>query len=500
MRQFLRKSIFLVPFLLCGLDLSGQTDSLVIDSIMGRIKEILVIYNSHSVYVDTSDYVSGVEDAENINLQTAASMGACNEIISLVVRGADVNNFAGYTATPLHYAVSSGKWEAVEILLLLGADPDREDIFGNTPLVAAVRADSRDIAEKLIRFGATIDRADRQFCSPLHHSAALRNFLMTDMLLYYESPTELHDIEGNTPLMTAVWFGYDEITDLLLQSGADPNAPDRRGFTPLMTASQNGDTLIMNMLVKAGANLYALNDNGIDALGCAVIGAKKDAAAFLLEHGNRWNHTSGTSGDPVKMANISGQTDILQMMNDKGLKAKREYAFNQLSVSAAGWFTSHTSLTGGSLSITETGIGAGITVGAAVSPANQRMLVEGDNGIIYQYNVRSNLIYAGLSKEFLLTGHMNDLRISVTPALNLGYLFHSLYAGTEERPDDNFCLVPAAGLCLGWRNLSLNPGLAFMRTPFRKAGPAWFTMKVTYDLRRPQGNFNGKHIRLYSYE
>jgi len=500
MSHSLRKLIFPAFLLICFLDLSAQTDTLTTESIMGRIREILEVYNDRTIYIDTSEYVHGFEGADNINLQTAASKGACNEIIRLVSRGADVNTLFGFIATPLHYAVNSGKWDAVEILLLLGAEPDARDTYGNTPLVVAVRADQRDIAEKLIRYGASIDQADRQLSSPLHHSAGLQNFSMTDMLLYYGSPTDLFDIEGNTPLMLGVCFGYHDIADLLLQSGADPNAADRRGFTPLMAASLNGDTLMMSILARAGANLYALNNDGIDALGCAVIGSQKEAAEFLLRHGNRWNHTIGTIGDPMKLANTCGESYILKLMNDHGLKSKRVFNFNQLSFSAGGWFTSYYKLAGGSLSVSEPGLGAGITLGAAVDPVNQRVLVDGDDGTIYQYSVRSNLIHAGLFREFSLTSKLSNLWVSVVPVLNFGYMFHSLYAGTEEKPDNRLYIIPEADIRFGWNNLSLNPGLAIMKTPFRKIGPLWFTLKVTYDLERPQNKIRGKRIRIYNYE
>ena len=92
------------------------------------------------------------------------------------------------------------------------------------------------------------------------------------------------------------------------------------------------------------------------------------------------------------------------------------------------------------------------------------------------------------------------LRVSVIPALNFGYMFHSLYAGTEEKPDDKFCIIPEADIRFGWHNLSLNPGLAFMKSPFRKVGPLWFTLKVAYDLKRPQDKIKGKRIRIYDYE
>ncbi|HOR09461.1 MAG TPA: hypothetical protein PLM05_05595, partial [Bacteroidales bacterium] len=63
---------------------------------MGRIREILEVYNDRTVYVDTSEYVHGFEGADDINLQTAASTGACSEIIRLVSRGADVNTHFGF--------------------------------------------------------------------------------------------------------------------------------------------------------------------------------------------------------------------------------------------------------------------------------------------------------------------------------------------------------------------------------------------------------------------
>lgn len=500
MSHIFRKSILLSFLLFCGLNLNGQIDSVAIDSIFSRIKEILHEYNSHMVYVDTTEYVHGVDEEININLQIAASLGACNEIIILRARGADVNNFVGYTATPLHYAVSSAKVEAVELLLLLGADPNSMDWYGNTPLISAVRGNYPEIAEKLIRYGALLTKTDAQLSSPLHHAAALDNLMMTDLLLYYDSPTELRDSEGNTPLMTGVCFGYHDITDLLLQSGADPNGADRRDFTPLMAATQNGDTLMMSILISAGANLYAVNADGVDALGCAVINSQKEAAGYLLDHGNRWNHISGTKGDPVKLANGYGEKEILEMMNDHGLLAKRELSFSQLSFSAGGWVTSHNYLAGGSLSVTEPGLRTGITIGAAVTPVSQRLLVNKGGDVIYQYSVRSNLVYGGLFREFPLNQPWSEFKISIIPAINLGYRFYSLYEGTEERPEDRFCIIPETTLRLRWHNLSLNPGAAFLRTPFHRAGPVWFTMRITYDLKSPRATFRSKRIRLYNYE
>ncbi|NLE35888.1 MAG: hypothetical protein GX622_12365 [Bacteroidales bacterium] len=494
-----RKSIVLIILIIPGVNLRAQTNSLVTDSITNRIKEILEVYNSYSVYVDTSEYVHFHEEADNINFQIASSMGACNEIIRFYVRGADVNTFAGETARPLHYAVNSGKWEAVEILLLLGADPDSHDMYGNTPLIIAVRANATDIAEKLIRYGANPEEGDRFNSAPLHHAAAIGNFLMADMLIYYDSPTELYDSEGNTPLMTGVCFGYHDIVDLLLQSGADPNTADRRGYTPLMAASQNGDTLMMSILINAGASLYTVNNEGVNALGCSVIASQEESVRYLLERGNSWNGSDGTNSDPLTLANTYGRSGILRMMLDHGMEGKRIISFNELSFSAGTMITSNYSMAGGAVSVASPGIHTGITLGAWANPFNQRMLVK-DDDTYYQYSVKSTVIYTGLFREFMLSPAYSKVKIQSTAALSAGYRFHSLYEGTEERPDNSLLLMPSADIGISIRNLGVNAGISYLRMPFHRAGPVWMTLKITFTFTRPADDYSLKRVRLYNYE
>ncbi len=494
-----RKIIILVLFLAIGFSLRGQNDSLVIDSITGRIKEILDEYNSYSAFFDTLDYVNDPYIADDLNLQTAASHGACNEIIRLFVKGADVNNYIGRTASPLHYAVSSGKWEAVEILLLLGANPDMKDMYGNTALVTAVRADKTEIAEKIIRYGGSVTEPDRQDATPLHHSAALGNFRMTDMLLYYDSPTEFRDREGNTPLMAAVFYGFYDIADLLLQAGADPNADDKLGFTPIMAAAQNGDTLMMRILTDAGAWLYAVNDYGLDALGCAIVSSKKDAVAFLLEEGNLWRKQEGKGISHFKLANTYGNKELADMLSAHGLQTEREVSFNQLSVSAGVWATTHYQLSGVSLTISDPGRRAGIIFGAAINPLNQRLLIRENDELYSQYRGTSNVIYTGLMKEFPVSGAPAGIHVSFAPSLSVGYRFHSQFEGTGVRPDNSICIMPAADIRFTHRNLGLVAGVAYINMPFYKVGPVWLTLKASYRITRSHINFSGKKDRIYKY-
>ncbi len=492
--------LFIFLLFPCGIAVNAQPDSLAVDSVMRRIEAILDVYNSQVLYVDTVEYVTDGFDIDDINLQIAASKGACNEIIRLYARGADVNNFIGKTATPLHYAVASGRKEAVEILLLLGARTEVKDMYGITPLISAVRSDDLEMAELLIRYGARPDAPDKNLSTPLHYSSALGYFYIADMLLYYDAVTELHDQEGNTPLMIGVSFGYYDIADLLLQTGADPNATDKRGFTPLMSASQNGDTLMMRLLLNAGAILYAVNKDGLDALGCAVIYGHKAAAEFLLDAGKGWNYKGRENSDPVNMARKYNRREIMQMMLARGMEGRNELALEELSVSAGGMFTDHYSLGTASISLADPGLKAGITVGVAVNPSSQRLLTEGDDGTIYQYRVKSSVLYAGVFKAFQLNNPGAGYNWSLVPSLMAAYRFHSLYEGTYRRPEDRFCVIPAAEIRWSMRRLSLGAGLSYLKTPFNRVSPVWLTLKASYTITPGSKTFKGKKIRLYNYE
>ena len=500
-------------FLLTALSLRSQTDSLFLqpgsvyllpdslqtDAIISRIKVLLEEYNQQNLYVDISEYLTFGYNADDINLLTAASKGACNEIVRLYSEGADVNTFEGRIATPLHYAVTSGSSQAVEILLLLGAAPDSYDVYGITPLISAVRSNDLEIAEILIRYGASLKQVDRNQSSPLHHAAALGYFYIADMLLYYDSPAELRDSEGNTPLMVGVTFGYADIADLLLQNGVDPNTPDKKGITPLMSAAFNGDTLMIKLITDAGANLYAVSGEGADALGFAVMSGRKEAVELLLERGNRWFYADGVKVNPVMLAQYTGRRDILQLLHERNIE--KETGFNpvELSVSAMGMITSHSSMAGASVSLADPAIRTAVIIGAASDPVSRRLLVPGEGDILYQYRTRMSLIHAGLSREFILSRPANLDRLTFAPSLAAGYRFYSTYEGTTSKPDNKFCIIPAAELRWRRKSLGIGAGVTWLNTPFFKVSPAWFTVRVSYVLTRTSGLIPVKKTRIYNY-
>jgi hypothetical protein len=149
-----------------------------------------------TLWVDTSDYIQNDYAANDKNLQIAASLGACNEIIRLFVRGADVNSRAGGTEAPIHYAVSSKSGRLWRYCCCLGQTLKRKTSGVIHPLVVAVRADLPVIAEKLIATALILTILTGRTPPRCITRAALGNFGITDMLLYYDARTEIPDNEG----------------------------------------------------------------------------------------------------------------------------------------------------------------------------------------------------------------------------------------------------------------------------------------------------------------
>ncbi|MCU0378295.1 MAG: ankyrin repeat domain-containing protein [Bacteroidales bacterium] len=494
-----RYTLILTCLLTISLGVKSQPDSTVVDTVVARIELLLKEYNSNVFYVDTSDYEAFGYDSGDMNLLIASSMGACNEIVRLVSKGADVNTTLGGNASPLHYAIASGRKEAVEILLLLGAVPDKYDPYGRTPLITAVLSQHLEMSEILIRYGAPISQADLNNSTALHHAAALGNFYLADLLLYYDSPVDLYDIEGNTPLMAAVGFGYYDITDILIKQGADPNIPDRKMFTPLMTAAQNGDTLMMRMLINSGANMYAFNNDGFDALGCAVRVGMKDAVTFLLETGKMWSYTIPGVKSPSEIAEEYGHKELLPLLASHGFTKEKPFRLEEFSFTLGSMFTTHYLMLNGTLALIEPRKNAGIILGCAINPFGWRLLVE-EQDAIYQYRVNSTVIHAGIFKEFPFNNTSGKGEFSFTTSLSGAYRFYSNYEGTRKSPEDRFCIMPSVNLNWNVKHFGLSMGVTYLKTPFYKVMPLWFGVGGSVTLFSDYARSSGKKIRLYKYE
>ncbi|KAG2454574.1 hypothetical protein HYH02_000417 [Chlamydomonas schloesseri] len=148
----------------------------------------------------------------------AAQSGDVEKLRRILSRNAGaVNDCAGGTYTPLHYAARAGKLEAVSLLLKSGAD---------------VNAQTRGM-------GATA----------LHRAAAQGHMGVVEALLKAGAHAALADCDQENALHKAAAQGHVEVCRALLQSSpAAALALDKAGRSPAERAS---GAALVELLVKA---------------------------------------------------------------------------------------------------------------------------------------------------------------------------------------------------------------------------------------------------------
>ena len=103
--------------------------------------------------------------------------------LKLIEQGADLeakDPSAG--ASPLHYAVMTGRLSIIELLLARGADARSLARNGSAPLHTAVRHHRLEVAEMLIEHGAEVNVKDAGGMTPLGLAEAMRNEPLSAML------------------------------------------------------------------------------------------------------------------------------------------------------------------------------------------------------------------------------------------------------------------------------------------------------------------------------
>jgi hypothetical protein len=256
---------------------------------------------------------------------------------------------------------------------------------------------------------------------------------------------------------------------------------------------------MLRMLVNAGANLYSANDDNYDALGCAVRYGNAEAASFLLKNGKRWNYRNNGLKNPFDIAEYYGQSKLIPLLTQYGLAEKPGFALEELAFTGGARFTSHYLLLDGSVSLEEPRMKAGITIGAAVNPFRWKLLVQ-ESDAIWQYNVNTYLVYAGIFKEFRLGETADGNKLSIVPSLSAGYRFFSDYEGVERKPEDKFCIIPSADVIWRIKYFGMSAGLSYMQTPFLKVFPVWLNLRLSYSIMEKSPVVPGKKIKIYNNE
>jgi len=456
------------------------------------------VSDTEKVQLDTSDYVPAIyRGAVDYNLMIAASRGYSDEVIRLILKGADIFSETEQGVTPLIFAISNNQTKAARILISYGSDPNKMTARKEAPLIIAVKNGNSEIAEDLIRNDADLDLTDRYDATALHYASVYDYFQIADMLLYYNASTDKKTTDGSTPLLAAIWAGNADIADLLIQNGANIEARDNEGLTPFLMAAMNGDTLIMKLLIKKGADIYAVNNSKHDALALTILANQTDAAKYLLKTGNKWGNKINDALSPYRVASKYRRKDILKLLDDNKIPGRINYGIDQVDIMLSSKLLSHDIYSGVSFSFKEPFLNGGIIIGFDTKLWYTRVLLKQSEHIFYQYMNKGSIFYTGLFKDFSLTDYAFKGNFELSTSLSAGYSFGNVLKGTLNTPPDKFKIIPAAALKWTKKDFSFTVGTDYMKSDFYHVGPIWLRLGASYNLYFDHVRTREKTLKWY---
>jgi ankyrin repeat protein len=176
---------------------------------------------------------------------------------------------------------------------------------------AAERADA-PIIEMLLRASADVESPNKQGQTALMTVARTNHVDAAKLLLSHGAKVNARELwRGQTALMWAAAQSQPEMVALLIKHGAEVNArsdirhwarrvtaeprPQNRpngGFTPLLFAAREGCTECAKALIKGGADIELTDPDNITPLLMAILNARFDVAAYLIQakaNPNTWD-------------------------------------------------------------------------------------------------------------------------------------------------------------------------------------------------------------------
>lgn len=175
----------------------------------------------------------------------AAGNGDISTVKHLHSTGQNINEKDYNGATPLMYAIWSGKADVAKYLIEAGADLKAKDNNDYDALLYAIDYKQNDIINLLLTKGVDIESKDSNGRTPLFH--AVSN--VTEANVFKRIASASNDL---TPRDEAF-----EIVKMLIKKGANVNARDNESVLILEVAlTMYNVNDVINELISSGANLF----------------------------------------------------------------------------------------------------------------------------------------------------------------------------------------------------------------------------------------------------
>ena len=179
--------------------------------------------------------------------------------MSLIARGAKVDERDGYGRTPLHVAAYGGHHGAIRALVAAGADAnalerDRYDVV----TIAAVANDVPTLTVALALGASAGNVTSRYDGTALIAAAHLGHVEAVRTLIKASAPLDHINNLGWTALIESIVLGdggarHTDTPRALVEAGANVNLADRNGQTPLALAQARGYDSMVAVLRRAHA-------------------------------------------------------------------------------------------------------------------------------------------------------------------------------------------------------------------------------------------------------
>lgn len=197
---------------------------------------------------------------------------------ALLDKGADVNEPAYTSKTPLHYASHSRNMEILKFILSKGADVEARTEQGFTPLGYAVGLNHPDNCRALLEAGADVNTIDNWNRTNLNVAAALKLEEVVGVLLEFEANPNTLDASHYSSLDVAEEFGTEAIAELIRESGGI-NGPK----ISIHAAAASGDNTNLGLHLFFGTELNLLTENNETPMDAAALNNQTGTIEFLQE-------------------------------------------------------------------------------------------------------------------------------------------------------------------------------------------------------------------------
>ena len=402
-----------------------------------------VITDAQLVNMNKKDSVA--IDSMNQLLIIAAEECNSDEVIKLLINGADVNSKTAEGITPLMYASQNGCTDVVKILVHNGADVNTIPDDGSTALIAAARFNHSDIVDYLIQNKATVDKKDNDSITALMYAVAYGYYITSDMLLFYGADVNASAKDGSCPLLIASFNGNKDIAEMLLTKSADINKTDNNGWTALHYAVYNNNFDVIKLLIEKGVPVNKQNNEGYTAFAYACQTGNFEIADYLLKHGADATVKTNKDISPYEIALYLNNSGIIKTLRKNGVKSGVKPLFNNIKISPVDITFNHQDfMYGGKAGIVDIKHNIGFNIGYNTRLWANRIIVPLTDNFYYQFWEKRSLLSLTAEKLFEINSG-NDFQHGVFIEAKGLYTFGK-YEASQVKPNDKILFAP----CLGY--------------------------------------------------